>query len=104
MKLVLTDKELGKLFIMIVLASLLFGVFGLIGMLVMQWVTRQRYAKDHFEKHGISQVSASRLGGAVIIGLSLAFLVLKFFTGYEFPDVGPLGIHPWAWLASQAQG
>lgn len=99
MKLVLTDRELGKLFIMIVLASILFGVFGLIGMLVMQWVTRQRYAKDHFEKHGISQVSASRLGGAVIIGLSLAFLLSKFFTGYEFSDVGPLGVHPWAWLA-----
>ncbi|MGB2172432.1 MAG: hypothetical protein ACPHYD_00520, partial [Porticoccaceae bacterium] len=69
MKLVLSDKELGKLFIMMLMAAILFGVVGLVGMLVMQWVTRQRYAKEDQEKHGISQVNASRLGGAVIIGL-----------------------------------
>ena len=99
MNLVLSDRELGKLFIMIVLATLLFGVSGLVGMMVMQWVTRQRYAKDDFEKHGISQVNASRLGGAVIIGLSLFFLISRYFTDHEFSDVGPLGIHPWAWMA-----
>ncbi|MGB2173087.1 MAG: hypothetical protein ACPHYD_03825, partial [Porticoccaceae bacterium] len=47
----------------------------------------------------ISQVNASRLGGAVIIGLCLSFLIIKSFNGYQFSDVGPLGIHPWAWLA-----
>ncbi len=99
MNLVLSDRELGKLFIMMVLATILFGLSGLLGMMVMQWVTRQRYAKDDFEKHGISQVNASRLGGAVIIGLSLFFLISRYFTGYEFSDVGPLGIHAWAWTA-----
>lgn len=99
MNLVFTDRELGKLFIMLMLAAFLFGIAGLMGMLVMQWVTRQRYAKEQQDKHGISQVNASRLGGAVIIGLCLCFLVFKFLTGYDFDDVGPLGIHPWAWLA-----
>ena len=99
MSLVLSDKELGKLFVIMLLAAILFGVAGLLGMLVMQWVTRQRYAKEDQEKHGISQVNASRLGGAVIIGLGLGFLAVKFFTGHEFDNVGPMGIHPWAWLA-----
>ena len=69
MNLVLSDRELGKLFMMMMLAAFLFGVAGLVGMLVMQWVTPQRHAKEDQEKHGISQVNASRLGGAVIIGL-----------------------------------
>jgi len=98
-KLVFSDKELGKLFIMMVLASLLFGMSGLVGMLVMQWVTRQRYAKDDIDKHGISQVDASRLGGAVVIGLALSFLIARYLMGYQFSDVGPLGIHPWGWSA-----
>jgi UDP-N-acetylmuramyl pentapeptide phosphotransferase/UDP-N-acetylglucosamine-1-phosphate transferase len=84
---------------MLMLAAFLFGIAGLVGMLVMQWVTRQRYAKDYQDKHGISQVNASRLGGAVIIGLCLCFLFFKFLEGYHFDEVGPLGIHPWAWLA-----
>ena len=99
MKLVISDKELGKLFIMMVLASLLFGMSGLVGMLVMQWVTRQRYAKDDIDKHGISQMDASRLGGAVVIALVLSFLIFRYLIGYEFSNVGPLGIHPWGWIA-----
>jgi UDP-N-acetylmuramyl pentapeptide phosphotransferase/UDP-N-acetylglucosamine-1-phosphate transferase len=99
LNLVLSDKELGKLFVMMLLAAILFGVAGLLGMLVMQWVTRQRYAKEDQEKHGISQVNASRLGGAVIIGLGFGLLCIKSFTGHEFNNVGPMGIHPWAWLA-----
>lgn len=99
MKLILSDRELAKLFVMLFLAAFLFGITGLVGMLVMQWVTRQRYAKDEAAKHGISQVNASRLGGVVIIGLALSFLLIRFIGGYEFDDVGPLGIHLWGWLA-----
>lgn len=99
MRLVLSDRELAKLFVMLLLAAVLFGIAGLVCMLVMQWVTRQRYAKDDAAKHGISQVNASRLGGVVIIGLCLSFLIGRFITGYEFDDVGPLGIHMWGWVA-----
>ncbi|MDA7794923.1 undecaprenyl/decaprenyl-phosphate alpha-N-acetylglucosaminyl 1-phosphate transferase [Porticoccaceae bacterium] len=98
MRLVLTDRELAKLFVMLLLAALMFGITGLMGMLVMQWVTRQRYAKDEAAKHGISQVNASRLGGVVVIGLSLSFLFSRFLMGYEFDDIGPLGIQTWGWL------
>jgi UDP-GlcNAc:undecaprenyl-phosphate GlcNAc-1-phosphate transferase len=99
MRLMLTDRELAKLFVMLLLAAVLFGITGLMGMLVMQWVTRQRYAKDEADKHGISQVNASRLGGVVVIGLSLSFLLGRLISGYEFDDVGPLGIHMWGWVA-----
>ncbi len=99
MRLVLTDRELAKLFVMLLLAALMFGITGLMGMLVMQWVTRQRYAKDEVAKHGISQVNASRLGGVVVIGLSLSFLFSRFLMGYEFDDIGPLGIQMWGWVA-----
>jgi UDP-N-acetylmuramyl pentapeptide phosphotransferase/UDP-N-acetylglucosamine-1-phosphate transferase len=99
MRLVLTDRELAKLFVMLLLAALMFGITGLMGMLVMQWVTRQRYAKDEVAKHGISQVNASRLGGVVVIGLSLIFLFSRFLMGYEFDDIGPLGIQMWGWVA-----
>jgi UDP-GlcNAc:undecaprenyl-phosphate GlcNAc-1-phosphate transferase len=99
MRLVLTDRELAKLFVMLLLAALMFGITGLMGMLVMQWVTRQRYAKDEAAKHGISQVNASRLGGVVVIGLSLSFLFSRFLMGYEFDDIGPLGIQMWGWVA-----
>ena len=99
MKLVLSDRELAKLFVMLLVTAVLFGIAGLMGMLVMQWVTRQRYATDEAAKHGISQVNASRLGGVVIIGLCLSFLFGRYIVGYEFDDVGPLGIHMWGWVA-----
>ena len=99
MRLILSDRELAKLLVMLFLAAFLFGITGLVGMLVMQWVTRQRYAKDEAAKHGISQVNASRLGGVVVIGLCLSFLLSRFIAGYEFDDVGPLGIHMWGWVA-----
>jgi UDP-N-acetylmuramyl pentapeptide phosphotransferase/UDP-N-acetylglucosamine-1-phosphate transferase len=99
MRLVLSDRELAKLFVMLLLAALMFGITGLMGMLVMQWVTRQRYAKDEVAKHGISQVNASRLGGVVIIGLCLSFLLGRFILGHEFDNIGPLGIQMWGWVA-----
>jgi len=98
-KFVLSERELGQLFIMLVLAALLFGVSGLVGMLVMQWVTRQRYAKDSMDKHGISRIDASRLGGVVILGLTLCFLFIRFVVGHQFSEVGPLGVHLWGWVA-----
>ena len=57
---VLTDKDLVKLSVMILLAVVFFGLSGLIIMIFLQWITRQSYAVDAVDKHGISQISASR--------------------------------------------
>jgi len=98
-KLVLSEKELAKLFGMLMLSAIFFGVSGLIGMLVMQWVTRQRYAQDNVDKHGISEIPASRLGGVVVICLSLSLFLMHYIQGYNFSPVGPLGVHNWGWTA-----
>jgi hypothetical protein len=66
---VLSSRELSKLAIMALLATAAFGLSGLIMILIMQLMTMQSYAVDSMDKHGISQVQSSRLGGvAVAIG------------------------------------
>ena len=94
-----SEQDLGKLFILMLLATILFGLSGLVGMLVMQWVTRQQYAKEDIAKHGISELGASRLGGVVIVSLAMTFLMGHYITGYTFSNVGPMGIHSWGWVA-----
>ena len=54
-----TGKDLTKLTIMIVMATLLFGLPGLMMMLFFQWITTQSYALESSDKHGISKVGAS---------------------------------------------
>ena len=95
----LSEKDLGKILLLVFLATLLFGLSGLLCVLIMLWVTRQQYAQEDSQKHGISELNASRMGGVVIIVLSLAFLVAHYINGHPFVDVGPLGIHPWGWTA-----
>jgi UDP-N-acetylmuramyl pentapeptide phosphotransferase/UDP-N-acetylglucosamine-1-phosphate transferase len=95
----LSEQDLGKIFLLVLLASLLFGLSGLVGMLVMLWVTRQQYAQEDSDKHGISELNASRMGGVVIIGLALTFLVAHYVVGHIFSEVGPLGIQVWGWTA-----
>lgn len=95
----LSEQDLGKIFLLVLLATLLFGLSGLVGILVMLWVTRQQYAQEDSDKHGISELNASRMGGVVIIGLTLVFLVAHYMVGHPFLDVGPLGIHAWGWTA-----
>ncbi|MBT7564148.1 MAG: hypothetical protein HN621_05630 [Porticoccaceae bacterium] len=59
---VLTGKDLLKLSAMILLATIFFGLTGLTGlvtMIILQWFTRQRYAQDSVDKHGISKNSLS---------------------------------------------
>ena len=77
-----TGKDLVKLSIMIVLATLLFGFPGLIIILIFQWITYKSYAFEPANKHGISQVGASRLGGAAVLIISLALYVLGSFAGF----------------------
>ena len=59
---------------MLLLATIFFGLTGLVIMLFLQWITRQSYAQESVDKHGISQLSASRMGGVAIIVTTLALL------------------------------
>jgi hypothetical protein len=98
-RLLLSEKELAKLFVMTILSVTLFGLPGLFGMMLMQWITRQSYAIDQVDKHGIGEAQASRLGGAVIIGCSVVLLLVDFAANGSGLGNGPLGVHFFAWLA-----
>ncbi len=76
-----TTKDLTKLTLMIIIATLLFGLPGLIMMLFLQWITFQSYALESVDKHGISQISASRLGGAAIFLSSLMMYIFGAYSG-----------------------
>ena len=98
---VLSSRELSKLAIMVLLATAAFGLSGLIMILIMQLMTMQSYAADSFDKHGISEVQSSRLGGvAVAIGvlLSMGFLLMNGYRGSNTSM--PLGIFWPLWLGS----
>ena len=97
---VLTEGELIKVGTMTVLASLLFGMTGLAIMIFLQWITRQTYAADVVDKHGISHVSASRLGGAAVFVSSLCMLIIGSFSMSFDSSYGPLGIHLFGWVGA----
>ena len=96
---VLTGKDLVKLSVMLLLATIFFGLTGLVIMLFLQWITRQSYAQESVDKHGISQLSASRMGGVAIIVTTLALLAYGVYSGaFEFGQ-GSLGVEGFVWLA-----
>ena len=97
---VLTERDLVKLSVMMLLAVIFFGLSGLMIMIFLQWITRQSYAHDAVDKHGISRVSASRLGGAAIFASWLGLLVAGYFSDY-FGDApgGPAGPYWVDWIA-----
>ncbi|MDG1164492.1 MAG: MraY family glycosyltransferase [Porticoccaceae bacterium] len=98
----LTEKDLAKLSVMILLAATFFGLFGLVVMLSLQWLTRQTYAQDDIEKHGIANTSASRLGGIAVCLISCILLIIASITGLVSSDDGPLGIHAFGWFGCVA--
>ncbi len=81
-----TGRDLTKLSIMMVMATLLFGLPGLLIMLFLQWITSQSYAIESIDKHGISKVGASRLGGAAIFGSALALYLFGAYSGVIEPS------------------
>ena len=83
-----TGKDLTKLSIMMVMATLLFGLPGLLMMLFLKWITSQSYAIESNDKHGISKVGASRLGGAAIFGSALALYLFGAYS--EVIEPSPL--------------
>ena len=84
-----TGRDLTKLTIMIIMATLLFGLPGLMMMLILQWITYQSYAMEPPDKHGISQVNASRLGGAAIFGFALTLYLLGSYSEVLVSDSLP---------------
>ena len=97
---VLTERDLVKLSVMMLLSVIFFGLSGLMIMILLQWITRQSYAHDAVDKHGISRVSASRLGGAAIFTSWLGLLVAGYRSDY-FGDAsgGPSGPYWIDWIA-----
>ena len=84
-----TGRDLTKLTIMIIMATLLFGLPGLMMMLLLQWITYQSYAIESTDKHGISQVGASRLGGAAVFGFALILYLLGSYSEILVSDSLP---------------
>ena len=92
---ILSSRELAKLVVMAVFATSLFGLSGLIMILIMQWMTLQSYAEDVVQKHGISESKASRLGGvALAMGAVISSILFSFsLDGPQSPidQLGELG-------------
>ena len=103
----LTDKDFLKLLVIMLLAVIFYALTGLIIMLCFQWITLQSYAADVADKYGISQVNASRLGGAVIFFSWLGLLLPGYYNGYMGgKSGGPAGSYgiDWVLCGSRACG
>jgi UDP-GlcNAc:undecaprenyl-phosphate GlcNAc-1-phosphate transferase len=99
---VLTGKDVLKLSAMILLATIFFGLTGLVIMIILQWFTRQSYAQDSVDKHGISKISASRLGGLAVILCTVGLLGVGTYTGLVGDLRVPFEAQPFGWLAVTA--
>lgn len=96
---VLTGKDLLKLSAMMLLATIFFGLTGLVIMIILQWFTRQSYAQDSVDKHGISKIGASRLGGLAVILCTVGLLGVGTYTGLVGDLRVPFEAQPFGWLA-----
>ena len=96
---VLSEKDLVKLAIMMLLAAIAFGLTGLVIMIILQWMTRQNYAKDSVDKHGISSLSASRLGGAVVALSTVILVVIGASAGLGHTLLVPVEFRLISWMA-----
>ena len=95
---VLSEKDLLNLFGMTILSVVFFGLEGLLGIILMQWITRNSFVEDKADKHGIAEAKISRLGGAVVIGCSLVFLLIDASAPYVSSVEGLLGVSYFAWV------
>ena len=76
------DRDARKLIIGLVLAAVYFGLAGVLGMLFMQWLTRQSFGPDSAAKHGISTKPSSRLGGVSLVVITCTLMA---FSDYLSP-------------------
>ena len=96
---VLTGKDLLKLSAMMLLATMFFGLTGLVIMIILQWFTRQSYAQDSVDKHGISKIGASRLGGLAVTLSTVGLLCAGAYTGLVGDQRVFFENEPFGWLA-----
>ena len=95
---ILTGKDLLKLSAMMLLATIFFGLTGLCMMIFLQWITRQSYAQDSVDKHGISQLSASRMGGVGVAAMTVGLLAYGVYSGIIGLERGPLDVEVFVWV------
>jgi UDP-GlcNAc:undecaprenyl-phosphate GlcNAc-1-phosphate transferase len=89
----LSVKETSKLLLMLIIAFIVWGFVGLFLIGLMQFVSMQGWATDSVHKHGIAEMQASRLGGAVcILAGFLVVITLKLNGADESGGSGPFGI------------
>jgi len=96
---ILTGKDLLKLSAMMLLATIFFGLTGLVIMIILQWFTGQSYAQDSVDKHGISKIGASRLGGLAVMLSTVGLLGVGTYTGLVGDLRVPFEAQPFGWLA-----
>ena len=72
---VFSGRDVRKLLVALLLATIFFGLAGMLGMLFMQWLVHQNYAADSVAKHGISTKPSSRLGGVAIFVITSVLMV-----------------------------
>lgn len=59
-------KRFARALLVVVICAVIAGVSGILTALLMFWMTRQNFAVDSHQKHGISHQRASRLGGVAV--------------------------------------
>lgn len=80
--LIYSGKDLTKFVVASIISTILFGLYGLIFTVFLQWLSRHSYSLAEREKHGIAHDASSRLGGLAIFLSNLILMLI-------------------AWLASQ---
>lgn len=79
----LSSTELSKLFAMSLIVSPFFGLPGIFFLFCMHILSIQTVGADSADKHGISSVSSSRLGGVSIAIMMCAYVGFTFATSIE---------------------
>ena len=99
---IFSEKDLFKMSMCLILSAIFFGISGLLVMMLLQWLTRQSYAEDIQDKHGISHISASRLGGAAVFICTLALIFSAVITEVTLFNKGAYGVFWIGWIGPLA--
>lgn len=81
----LSKAEFIKLLVMVLIISPFFGLPGIFFLICMHVLSILRVGGDSAEKHGISTLPSSRLGGLAIAIMMFAYIGYTFFTATESP-------------------